>query len=153
MDPLHSLKGWSKERERGREWVGLTCPWSGGAEAGERSPHPGQSVGTEGGIWGCWRVKKLICGSLNGVRTTQTSTPQSCISWIGWQVHWCPGWLGIGIVWVGEQSQDEDCFWLSGNGLTGQMEEVCGGQYLGRKVGLTYMALLLSNSHGMEQLL
>ena len=43
-----------------------------GAEVGVRSPHPGQSAGTEGKRVRLSKSEQLICVDLNEVRTTQT---------------------------------------------------------------------------------
>ena len=42
------------------------------------------------------RVKKLICGSLNGMRIRQ-SFPQLYIPWTGTLVSWKTQWLGAGV--------------------------------------------------------
>ena len=58
------------ERKEGRkeeseeDWI---CTWRGGGEAGVRSPHWGICLGQRWSIWGWWRVKQLICDSLNGI--------------------------------------------------------------------------------------
>lgn len=62
-----------KERREKESEQDEPAPSFGGDEVGERSSHPGQLVETEGKYLRLlWRVKKLVCDSLNGVRITQT---------------------------------------------------------------------------------
>lgn len=64
-----------------------------GGEVGERSSHPGQLVETEGKYLRLlWRVKQVICESLNGVRITKTIY----VFQTGKQVHHCAWQLGAG---------------------------------------------------------
>ena len=59
-------------REKEESEQDQPAPSGRGDEVAERSSHPGQLVETEGKYLRLlWRVKQLICDSLNGVRITQ----------------------------------------------------------------------------------
>ena len=57
-----------KNKKSEKNWI---CSWGWGTEAGTEL-HGRETFVTEVKHWGCWRVKQLICVSLNGVRITQS---------------------------------------------------------------------------------
>ena len=62
-----------ERREKEESEQDQPAPSCRGEEVGERSSHPGQLVETEGKYLRLfWRVKQVICDSLNGVRITKT---------------------------------------------------------------------------------
>ena len=67
----------------------------GGTEAGVQSPHHAGQLSESEEKHLRLRVKRLICGSLNGMRIRQ-SLPQGYIPWTGTQVPWKAQWLGAG---------------------------------------------------------
>ena len=71
---IQNSVGWRDRGKKRRRVVRTrSAPMvGGGTEAEVRYPHESNCLGQRRGIWGCWRVKQLICDSLNGVRTTQT---------------------------------------------------------------------------------
>ena len=76
--------------------VGLDLPLAGGGtEAGGPIPTSGQLSESEEKHLRL-RVKKLICGSLNGMKLTQ-SLLQPYIPWTGTLVPWKAQWLGGGV--------------------------------------------------------
>lgn len=82
-----------KERREKESEQDQPAPSCGGDEVGERSSHPGQLVETEGKYLRLlWRVKKLVCDSLNGVRITDNLY----VFQIRKQVHRCSWQLGPG---------------------------------------------------------
>ena len=72
-EPSRMKEGGEKE-EGEPDW---TCTWWGGTgggllNAGVRSPHGGNYLGQTRSIWECWRVQRLLCDRLNGMRITWT---------------------------------------------------------------------------------
>ena len=110
--------------------------------AGLRSPHQGAQLSRGG----CWRVKPLICDSLNGVRIMRAihamdlHTPEKDSSpweWIAAR-SWSIGIRG--------QSQDKDPCGLQGGGpRDGRKETVAGSAFEGKVHSHEGRVLLLSH--------
>ena len=87
-------------------------------------------------------MKKLICGSLNGMRIRQ-SFPQLYIPWTGTLVSWKTQWLGAGVqgLWSNPRaSATVDCGEMDRGDVR---EEIVVGNACGGKLG----------SHGSKAIL
>lgn len=107
-------------RGQGEEWVAPDLYLAGGwAEAGETPACRSISWDRKGNIWGCQRVKQLICDSLNGLRIIETihavvlrtlnreTSPLKCTV------------AGSRSMGIGERSQGKDSCWLWKDGQRG----------------------------------
>ena len=119
-----------------REWVAPDLYLVGGwAEAGETLASRSISWDRKGNIWGCQRVKQLICDSLNGLRITETMHVWSYVPWTGKQVHWNAPWLGAGAWGLGSNPKVRtvvDCGKMTGGDGS---EKVHGEECLWRNAG------------------
>ena len=75
-EPRRTQQNEGRRGKRGG-WDGLDLhlvrgPGGGLLNAGVRSPHRGNCLGQTRSIWECWRVQRLLCDRLNGMRITWT---------------------------------------------------------------------------------
>ena len=123
----HAKLSRTKEgEERGRT---APAPRDEGVEAGVRSPHWGNCLGQRRSIWGYWRMQQLICGSRNGMRTTQTIFAAALHTQDRDTSPLEHAMAGSWSIRIGEKSQGKVC-WLRGDGLRGHEGGDCSRKWL-----------------------